>query len=106
MLTEIDINNSLKEADLPEAIFKTEGMFTIVFKKRLIKSILKKTSEKTSEKILSLLKENSNITISQMAEVIGVSSRSIERNVKKLKSERKLKRIGPDKGGYWEVLDK
>ena len=41
-----------------------------------------------------------------MAEIIGVTERSIERNVNKLKKEGKLKRIGPDKGGYWEIVQK
>jgi len=74
-------------------------MFTIVFKKRSIK----KTTQKTSEKILSLLKEKPDLTISQMAEIIDVTGRSIERNVKILKDKGKLKRIGSDRGGYWEV---
>ncbi|MFA6032771.1 MAG: ATP-binding protein, partial [Myxococcota bacterium] len=33
----------------------------------------------------------------------GVSTRSIERNLQQLILRGRLKRIGPDKGGHWEV---
>ncbi len=34
---------------------------------------------------------------------IGVTERSIERNIQKLQKEGKLKRIGIAKGGHWQV---
>ena len=60
---------------------------------------------KTSEKILSMMKDNENITIAELTEAIGVSSRSIERNIDKLKQEEKINRIGADKGGYWQIIE-
>ena len=62
-----------------------------------------KTSEKTSEKILELIENNKNITIKELSESVGVSTRSIERNLTKLQKDKKLKRVGSDKGGYWEI---
>ncbi|RPH33046.1 MAG: HTH domain-containing protein [Bacteroidales bacterium] len=61
------------------------------------------TSEKTSEKIIELIRTNKFITIKELAESIGISNRSIERNIKKLQNENKLKRVGADKGGHWEL---
>ena len=70
-------------------------------------------SEKMSEKIvdileeiLSSLKENPKITIDELSKVMGVTPRTIERNLKKLQVSEKLKRVGPDKGGIWQVLEK
>jgi len=40
-----------------------------------------------------------------MAQYIRVTERSIERNIKKLQKEGLLKRIGPAKGGHWEVVE-
>jgi ATP-dependent DNA helicase RecG len=40
-----------------------------------------------------------------MAKEIGISQRKVEENLAKLKILGKLKRIGPAKGGHWEVLD-
>jgi len=62
-----------------------------------------KSSEKSSEKILNLMKENNKITIEELSEKIGISTRAIEKNISKLKQEEKIKRLGSDKGGYWEV---
>jgi len=51
------------------------------------------------------MKDNENITIAELTEAIGVSSRSIERNIDKLKQEEKINRIGADKGGYWQIIE-
>jgi predicted HTH transcriptional regulator len=62
-----------------------------------------KKSEKKSEKILEVIDNNKFVTISELAEIIGISDRSIERNLEKLQKEKKLKRVGADKGGYWKI---
>ena len=63
-----------------------------------------KTSVKTSEKILVLVQDNPLITIAELARSIGVTERSIERNLKKLQAEQRLSRNGPANGGYWNVI--
>jgi ATP-dependent DNA helicase RecG len=62
-----------------------------------------KMSGKTSGKILAALKEDGYLTIPDLASMIGVTERSIERNIKKLQEQNRLRRIGPAKGGYWEA---
>ena len=64
-----------------------------------------KTSGKTSGKIIELILQNASITIPEMASKIGITERSIERNIRKLQAEDKLKRIGPAKGGHWVVKE-
>jgi ATP-dependent DNA helicase RecG len=63
-----------------------------------------KTSVKTSVKIIELIGNNKNITIPEIAHSLNKTTRAIEMAIAKLKETGKLKRIGPDKGGYWEVL--
>ena len=63
-----------------------------------------KTSVKTSVKILQAILEDEEITIPDLAKLVEVTTRSVERNIRKLQEEKKLRRIGPDKGGRWEVL--
>jgi ATP-dependent DNA helicase RecG len=62
-----------------------------------------KPSGKTSGKILAALREDGYLTIPDLASMIGVTNRSIERNIKKLQEQDRLRRIGPAKGGHWEV---
>ena len=64
-----------------------------------------KSSGKTSGKILALIRENPLVTIPELAVSIGVTERSIERNLQKLQNENRLSRIGPAKGGHWKVLE-
>ena len=63
------------------------------------------SSVKSSVKILNLLRKNREMTIPELSEQIGITTRAIEKNIRKLQDEGILKRIGPDKGGHWEVLD-
>ena len=60
--------------------------------------------EKTREKMLALIKNNPTITADELAEKVGISIKGVEWQLKKLREEGTLKRIGPDKGGSWEVL--
>lgn len=63
-----------------------------------------KTSQKTSQKILELIEGNPQISTHNMADVIGIDIRNIHRNIKKLQEQGVLRRVGPDKGGYWEII--
>ncbi len=61
------------------------------------------TPEKSSEKILRLLKSSSQMTIAELADQLGISTRAIEKNIKKLQDSGQIQRVGPNKGGYWQV---
>jgi ATP-dependent DNA helicase RecG len=50
-----------------------------------------------------MIVENGKITIPEIAAVLKVTERTIERAINKLKKENKIERIGPDKGGYWQI---
>ncbi|MEI6644688.1 MAG: winged helix-turn-helix transcriptional regulator [bacterium] len=60
--------------------------------------------EKTREKILGLVCASANISTDEMASQLGITRKGIEWHIRKLKAENILHRIGPDKGGHWEVL--
>jgi ATP-dependent DNA helicase RecG len=63
-----------------------------------------KSSEKSSEKILLLLRAEPELAAREIAQRIGISSRAVEKQIAKLRQEGRLRRIGPSKGGHWEVL--
>ena len=65
-----------------------------------------KTMVKTTVKILNLIEINSEVTIPQLAQTLELSKSAVEWQIKKLKSEKKLERIGADKGGYWKIIRK
>ncbi|KNC13073.1 cell division protein Fic [Pantoea sp. RIT-PI-b] len=58
----------------------------------------------TAEKILSALRKSPEMTIADLSQLLGVSSRTVERNLKTLQSLYRLQRVGAAKGGYWRVI--
>lgn len=63
-----------------------------------------KSSEKSSEKILTLLKANPELAAREVADSLGITQRAVEKQISKLREEGRLRRIGPARGGHWEVL--
>ena len=57
-------------------------------------------------KILSLISDNNQISALQIAKLLNVTSRTIQRDIEKLKELNKLKRSGLAKGGQWEIITK
>lgn len=49
------------------------------------------------------MEKDSGITIPEIAKMISVRTRTIYNHVQKLKNAGLIRRIGPDKGGHWEV---
>lgn len=57
----------------------------------------------TQQKIIKLLLEDNQLSAIKLADRIGIASRNIESNIKKLKELGILIRHGSPKNGYWEV---
>ncbi len=69
------------------------------------KDVIKKISlSKKQILILKSIQRDRNLTQEQLSEIIGITLRNIQNNMKKLKEMGVLKRIGSKKGGYWEVI--
>ena len=94
----------------PSAVFKEVGkQFIVVFKRKRTEEkttpkTVEKTVEKADKKIIALIKEKPTITQHELEAKIGITRRGIEWNLKKLKDAGILRRIGPDKGGYWQIV--
>ena len=68
----------------------------------------KKSSEskqKSSERIIELMRNNPTITTVEIAMSLDVSSRSVEKQIRKLREKGRLKRDGSDFRGQWIVID-
>jgi len=114
----LKMRRSCLEAGLPEPQFSEEqGAIWVSFpsnpeqygsvEKGSQKSTVKmsvKMSEKMSEKILAFIVTRRFTNAVKIAREIGVTSRTVERALAKLRTSGKIKRVGPDKGGHWEVL--
>lgn len=63
-----------------------------------------KMSGKMSGKILEALRHNNALITPQLAERLGATTRTIERAIADMRKAGIIRRIGPAKGGKWEVL--
>ena len=61
--------------------------------------------QKSLQKTLSLIADNPYITSQQIADKIGITRVGVAKQLKKLQEHGILRRIGPDKGGHWEIID-
>jgi ATP-dependent DNA helicase RecG len=64
-----------------------------------------KTREKTRDKILRVLAVRPEISMAGLTEQLGISTKGVEWQIREMKKAGILKRIGPDKGGHWEVVN-
>ncbi len=71
--------------------------------KRLIERLVEGLVE-NQKKILTLVRENPYVSKREMSESIGISTTAIDKNIASLKKKGLLKRIGPAKGGHWEIV--
>ena len=62
------------------------------------------TQKTTQEKIIELIKKNPSITQSQMAKELNITRDGIAYNIKILKDNKVIERIGSTKNGIWKIL--
>ena len=60
---------------------------------------------KSSERILDLIKNKPTISAAEIAMEIDMSSRRVEKQIKKLREAGIIRRNGADFGGYWEIIN-
>ena len=109
------MKETLAEAELRPPKFKTNGYFRAVLYRPKPKVGVKlkeagsqkssqKGSQKSSQKIIDLISARPEITIEELAAQLKISDRAVKKHLRILKARRMIKRIGPDKGGHWEMV--
>ena len=61
-------------------------------------------SETNGERILALLRKRPHLTIPALADLVDLSVGGVRHHLERLRSAGRLRRVGPTKGGRWEVL--
>ena len=108
------IRTALKKEHCPKVNIRFNTMFTLEFPRPTYlktdekpeetrKKTRVQTREKTREIILELIAENPQITTAQLADAIGITPKGVEWQITRLKKDGLLRRIGPAKGGRWDV---
>ncbi|NOQ56210.1 MAG: winged helix-turn-helix transcriptional regulator [Nanohaloarchaea archaeon] len=61
------------------------------------------TTQKTTQKIIIAMTENPMVTRKELAQITGITEDGIKFHLNRLKASGAINRIGPDKGGHWEI---
>lgn len=72
--------------------------------KSTLESTLKSILNKTDGALVELMKKNPRVTISFMQEQLGITRDGVNKALRRLKAAEVIRRVGPDKGGHWEVV--
>ncbi len=106
------IKQAVAETENSSVEFSFDGGFSVVFRKLSEISAQSEAVEgseitvrETVGKILEAIRDNPTITREELSQVTDLSIRGVEWNLARLKKEGKIKRIGPDRGGQWEIID-
>jgi len=92
-----------------KSYYESKGGVEDITQKTTQKGLAEGLVERLAESqkiILKLIKENPYISKKELSKTIGISTTAIDKNITRLKKKGVLKRIGPDKGGYWKVVKK
>lgn len=74
------------------------------FLKSVNEEISREKTKKGREKIFELLSVDGSLSAASLAALIGITPKAVEKHLSRMKAEGILRRIGPDKGGHWEVI--
>ena len=99
--------------NLPEYSVSDNGVIVTLYNrnyKNVGNNVIKKDTKKKSaqdrrQNILGLMIDDSKITIPQLSKKLNVSTKTIERDIEKLKEENKIYRQGKSRDGTWIVLE-
>lgn len=106
---------------IPEFRYDASGIWTIFKFEYPERATTQKTTQKGDQKttrkrpesdqskqedvIIELLKGNPYISRKEISGRLGLHDSSVKRRLASLQEKGVIKRIGPDKGGYWEIVE-
>ena len=67
------------------------------------KKVVRKGCQKTVDRLAELIKAQPHLTQVGMSAALGISRQAVQKHIANLKKAGRLRRVGPDKGGHWEV---
>lgn len=66
----------------------------------------RKTTQKTTQKILECIMDNEFVSRKDLAEMCGISQDGIKWQLRQMQQQGLIRRVGPDRGGHWEIIEK
>ena len=104
-----DLVESCRSAGLSDPVVDDEhsGFVLTIWRKRTNLEVgitNREGSQKSSQKILSILSSEPFLSTRELAERLMISRRAVAKHIAALQMSGELRRVGPDRGGHWEVM--
>ncbi|MEJ1296571.1 MAG: helix-turn-helix domain-containing protein [Candidatus Sedimenticola sp. (ex Thyasira tokunagai)] len=112
------IRSALEEENCSDVDVRFDTFFTLDFSRptyqrqstevlvESISAITQKTTQKTTQRILEVLRITPSAGRRAIAEQLGdITEDGVKYQISKMKAEGLIVRIGPDKGGYWKIIE-
>ncbi|HOX08882.1 MAG TPA: ATP-binding protein [Planctomycetota bacterium] len=105
------IHEACREAGVKVEFRNLKSGFVVIFRRKppaalyhsAVDKTVGKTVVKTSERIVALLKASPALTVPELAKLTKLSRRGVEWNLRQLRMQGRLKRVGGRKTGSWEI---
>jgi predicted HTH transcriptional regulator len=91
----LEENNTLLNRELH--IFYTDTVNSV-------NDTVNSTNDTVNDTVFSLVKQNKNITTTEISERLNLSLSTVKRKIKDLKGQGIIERIGSDKTGFWKII--
>jgi ATP-dependent DNA helicase RecG len=73
--------------------------------KKVVEKVVEHLTHNQNQ-IIKLIEQDISVSSREISEKIGISTRKVQENIAKLKNMGFVKRIGPAKGGFLEIIKK
>jgi predicted HTH transcriptional regulator len=91
------------QADVSADTRVIEGMTASDLQQKLQGKLQGNLSEK-AQAVLTVIANNPYATANEIAALVGATSDAVSKRLQSLKEKGHIVRIGPDKGGHWEIV--
>lgn len=71
----------------------------------VVENVVENVVDNRLSKIINLIKNNNQISANKIAKLLGITSRTAQRDLEKLTKQKRIKRKGSERGGYWEIIN-
>ena len=59
-----------------------------------------------AQQIIEAISRNKSVSIQQLEEQLQIGHTTIKKILREMQVEGIIRRVGPDKGGHWEIIEK
>ena len=104
---------TVNDEKVAEKVIETEQKVTekvIEKHQKVIEKLIEKAAQQGDRltenriSILRLMMDDPYISKAELSKYVGISENSISRNIEAMRGKY-LRRVGPDKGGFWEIIE-